>query len=135
MTSRTTLKNWTVENLGQSATDADLEQFRGWVERLMERDGLSEEDATAALWGDGDYASNAARLGLIMARMIDREAYEERGLVQMVSDPINWHAEREAVTDEGGSVQHVGDLVGWSPYTTLYRAIMDTVTAYYAVAE
>jgi hypothetical protein len=62
MTNR--LSDLTVEHLGQDATDQDLEEFKGYVIRLMARDGLSESDAIDAIWGDGDYLSNAKRLGL-----------------------------------------------------------------------
>ena len=60
---RTTLQTMR-EHLGASATEADLEQFRAWVRELMERDGLSTEDAVGTLWADGDYVGKAAALDL-----------------------------------------------------------------------
>jgi hypothetical protein len=62
MTNR--LSDLTTEHLGQDATDEDLEEFKGYVARLMARDGLSESDAIEAVWGEGDYIGNATRLGL-----------------------------------------------------------------------
>lgn len=59
------LQDLTVEHIGADATDDDLELFRHWCETLMARDGLSEEEAIAALWGQGgDYLANSAALGL-----------------------------------------------------------------------
>jgi len=58
------LNEMTPEHLGDIATDDDLREFRNYVEALMERDGLSESDAIAAIWDDGDYYSAAIRLGL-----------------------------------------------------------------------
>ncbi len=60
----TTLNSLTIEHLGEDATEQDLLQFGEWVLGLMDRDGLSEQDAIAAVWGDGDYISAATRLGL-----------------------------------------------------------------------
>jgi predicted phosphodiesterase len=58
------LNEMTPEHLGDIATEDDLREFRDYVEALMDRDGLAEEDAVAAVWGDGDYYSNAISLGL-----------------------------------------------------------------------
>jgi hypothetical protein len=58
------LSDMTTEHLGDIATEDDLREFRNYVEALMERDGLSEQDAIAAVWSDGDYYSSAIRLGL-----------------------------------------------------------------------
>lgn len=60
----TTLSALTAEDLGQDATDEDLEQFRGWARDLMRRDGLTEREAISTLWNDGDYLSKASQLGL-----------------------------------------------------------------------
>jgi hypothetical protein len=60
----TKLNEMTTEHLGQDATDADLDQFKGWARELMARDGMSESDAIDTLWNDGDYTSKAAELGL-----------------------------------------------------------------------
>lgn len=60
----TRLSELTPEHLGDVATEDDLTEFKHYAEALMERDGLSESDAIAAIWGDGDYFSNAVRLGI-----------------------------------------------------------------------
>ena len=60
----TRLNQMTPEHLGDIATEDDLTEFRNYVEALMERDGLDEADAINAIWGDGDYFSNAVRLGI-----------------------------------------------------------------------
>lgn len=63
----TTASEMTIEHMGQDATQDDLDRFRELVAELMRSDGISEEDATAALWGDGDYMSNAVLMGLMAA--------------------------------------------------------------------
>jgi hypothetical protein len=60
----TILSALTAEDLGQDATDEDLEQFLGWATTLMTRDHLSEREAISTLWGSGDYIAAAERLGL-----------------------------------------------------------------------
>ena len=59
-----TLNEMTAEHLGQDATDEDVAQFIGWVRELMARDGTAEASAIDTLWANGDYLSNAAKLGL-----------------------------------------------------------------------
>lgn len=59
-----TLNEMTVEHLGDDATEQDLAEFKGYVIDLRERTGMSEADAIAAVWNDGDYISAAERLGL-----------------------------------------------------------------------
>lgn len=58
------LNEMTTEHLGHIATDDDLAEFKAWTRTLMERESLTEEEAIDTLWGDGDYFSNAVRLGL-----------------------------------------------------------------------
>lgn len=60
----TKLSEMTPEHLGDIATEEDLTEFRNYVEALMDRDGLDEASAIQAVWGDGDYYSNAIRLGI-----------------------------------------------------------------------
>ena len=60
----TIASDMTIAHLGDEATEADLEEFRGYVDALMTRDGISEEEATDAVFGEGDWLENASRLGL-----------------------------------------------------------------------
>jgi hypothetical protein len=60
----TTASEMTVEHLGDGATQADLDEFRGWVRALMTRDSLDEEAATDAIWNDGDFVAGARKAGL-----------------------------------------------------------------------
>lgn len=61
----TTLAALTTDHLGDIATDQDLAEFKAWATELMDRDGLTEDEAIDALWSDGDYYSNAIKLGLV----------------------------------------------------------------------
>lgn len=50
---QTPASKMTIEHLGRAADEADLATFRTLVRDLMNRDGLSEQAATDALWGNG----------------------------------------------------------------------------------
>ena len=61
----TTIRDLTAEDLGQDATEQDVREFAGWARQLMAADdSLTESDAIATLWNDGDYLTAAQRLGL-----------------------------------------------------------------------
>ena len=62
ITISTTASKMTVEHLGSGATEDDLREFRDLVARVQARHHMSEQDATDAVWGDGDWTANAARL-------------------------------------------------------------------------
>ena len=56
-----TYREMTVEHLGPDADEGDLEYFRHACELLVQR-GLSEQQATAQIWGDGDWYRHATRV-------------------------------------------------------------------------
>jgi len=59
-----TASKMTIEHLGSSATEADLEEFRGWVRTLMQRTGWDEQFATDTVWNDGDFMAAVETLQL-----------------------------------------------------------------------
>lgn len=61
----TTASQMTIEHLGPDATERDLRGFRRAVARLMERDALTEQEATDLLWGNGDYYRRARKLRVL----------------------------------------------------------------------
>jgi len=44
-----------IQDLGQDATDADLQVYRNAVARIMDEQGMTETEADIFLWGDGRY--------------------------------------------------------------------------------
>ena len=53
---------YTIEHLGQDATDADLAEFNEMASRLAEHSNIDIDEAADLLWGDGDYFRNYERL-------------------------------------------------------------------------
>ena len=49
------INDTTLEHLGQDATERDLEQFIAAAWALVERDGVTEEEATEAVWNNGRF--------------------------------------------------------------------------------
>lgn len=68
-----TVRELTVEHLGAAATDADLNEFREAVERILPAFGGNQAAAIDWLWGDGDYMPrlNAAACAYCGALVLD----------------------------------------------------------------
>lgn len=57
----TTLNEMTVEHLGDTATETDLEQFKAAVERYMDEHDVDETDAIDAVWNNGSWTEIVER--------------------------------------------------------------------------
>lgn len=57
-----TFRHMTAEHLGPTATAGDLAYFQAACRRLVERDGLTEQEATDAVWRDGDWYRRVAEI-------------------------------------------------------------------------
>lgn len=63
---QSTYRQMSVDHMGCEATEADLEEFRSYCQKLQERNpGMTDKEATDLVWGDGDYHKNASRLNLL----------------------------------------------------------------------
>ena len=62
----TNYKSMTIEHLGPEATESDLAEFCGLCVRVQElHPELNDDAVTDAVFGDGDYFANAAKLGVV----------------------------------------------------------------------
>ncbi len=60
-----TFHTMTTEHLGPDAGESDLQEFRAICEAALRlHPELSDAEVTESVFGDGDYYSNARRLGV-----------------------------------------------------------------------
>lgn len=61
----------TRHDLGDNATETDLDQFRQMCREAQElHPEMDDQAVTDAVWGDGDYLRNARNLGVDVAAII-----------------------------------------------------------------